>query len=151
VRLLFHFYPEWHRPIGTALTKRTWLRLGLSVPAWIVVGLILRRWGRQRGPSVNYLLHLAWFVPVIYVQWVIAPRLLGAHLGLLAIVTIGFGLYYTAADYLAVGADLWFFDEKQITGYKIGGRLPWEEAAFFCLTSLLVAQSYLLLAPPSAR
>jgi hypothetical protein len=32
-----------------------------------------------------------------------------------------------------------------VTGYKFGGILPWEEVAFFHLTSLLVAQSYLLL------
>jgi lycopene cyclase domain-containing protein len=151
VRAIFHFHPEWHRPIGTALTTWTWLGLAAATPAWIVVGLELRRWGSRRGPSVNYLLHLVWFLPVVYVQWVIGPRLLGAHLGLLAIVTIAFGLYYSLADYLAVGAGLWFFDEKQITGYKLGGRLPWEEAAFFCLTSLLVAQSYLLLAPAYAR
>jgi hypothetical protein len=34
---------------------------------------------------------------------------------------------------------------------KLGGVLPWEEIAFFFLTSLLVAQSYLLLLPGDLR
>jgi len=51
----------------------------------------------------------------------------------------------------AVRAGTWFFDEKQITGVKLGGILPWEEVAFFFLTSLLVAQSYLLLLPADLR
>ncbi len=147
VRVLFHFHPDWHRAVTTSLESWNALCLAASVPTWIVIGLQMHRWGRERGPHVNYVLHLAWFLPVIYIQWLIAPALLAIHIGLLAIVTLGFGLYYSVADYLAVLADLWFFDEKQITGYKIGGRLPWEEAAFFCLTSLLVAQSYLLLLP----
>ena len=62
-------------------------------------------------------------------------------------VTAAFGIYYTLADLVAVRAGTWFFDEKQITGVKLGGVLPWEEIAFFFLTSLLVAQSYLLLLP----
>ena len=39
----------------------------------------------------------------------------------------------------------------KITGVKLGGILPWEEIAFFFLTSLLVAQSYLLLLPEDLR
>jgi lycopene cyclase domain-containing protein len=100
---------------------------------------------------VNYLLHLLWFLPVIYAQWLLAPRLFAAHVGLLALVMLAFGLYYTLADFLAVRANLWFFDPAQITGWKLAGLLPWEEIAFFCLTSLLVAQSYLLLLPAAER
>ena len=107
----------------------------------------LRRWGRRTGPRNNYVLHLVWFLPVLYVQWLIAPSLLGAHAGMLALLTLCFGVYYTLADFVAVRLDLWFFDEKQITGVKLAGLLPWEEAAFFFLTSLLVAQSVLLLLP----
>ncbi len=147
VRLMFRLHPLWHLEVNTTLTSFTWLCLAASVPAWILIGLQLQRWGRARGPRLNYVLHLAWFLPVVYVQWLLAPELFARHLGLLALVTLAFGIYYTIADYLAVLAGLWFFDEKQITGVKIGGRLPWEEAAFFFLTSLLVAQSYLLLLP----
>jgi lycopene cyclase domain-containing protein len=147
VRLLFHLHPEWHRTASTVPTTWTALCLAASALTWIVIGLQVRQWGRRKGSRVNYMLHLAWFLPVIYVQWILAPNLFGAHAGLLALVTLAFGLYYTIADYIAVRAELWFFDEKQITGWKLAGVLPWEEIAFFGLTSLLVAQSYLLLLP----
>jgi putative membrane protein len=147
IRVLFHLYPNWHRMEFTTPTSWTILCLVASVPTWIIIGLQMRQWGRAKGSRVNYALHLAWFLPVIYFQWVLAPNLFGVHAGLLALVTLGFGIYYTIADYIAVRAGLWFFDEKQITGWKIAGVLPWEEVAFFFLTSLLVAQSYLLLLP----
>jgi lycopene cyclase domain-containing protein len=73
------------------------------------------------------------------------------HAGLLALVTAAFGIYYTLADLAAVRAGTWFFDEKQITGVKLARVLPWEEIVFFFLTSLLVAQSYLLLLPSDLR
>jgi len=110
------------------------------------------RWLRRKaGPRVNYAIHLTWFLPVIYAQWILAPPLLLGHAGLLALVTTAFGIYYTLADLVAVRAGIWFFDEKQITGLKLGGILPWEEIAFFFLTPLLVTQSYLLLLPGDLR
>ncbi len=151
VRVLFYLNPDWHRPLTSSPTTWTWLCLAASGLTWIVIGLQMSRWGRARGPTVNYTLHLAWFLPVIYFQWVLAPNVFAVHAGLLALVTIFFGLYYTAADYIAVRAGLWFFDEKQITGFKIANLLPWEEVAFFFLTSLLVAQSFLLLLPAPQR
>jgi lycopene cyclase domain-containing protein len=151
VRALFHFFPDWHRWIESTPDRWTGICAALSVPVWIVIGLQLRGWRRRQGPRVNYLLHLVWFLPVIYAQWLLGPRLFAAHAGLLALVTLAFGLYYTVADYLAVRAGLWFFDPAQITGWKAAGLLPWEEIAFFCLTSLLVAQSYLLLLPAPER
>ena len=151
MRLCFHLRPDWHRSVMTAMTHATWLGLAASALIWIVLGHQLVRWRSRRGSRVHYLLHLAWFLPVLYLQWIVAPRLLAAHLGLLALVTTACGLYYTAADYLAIRAGLWFFDEKQITGWKLAGLLPWEEAAFFFLTSLVVAQSYLLLLPVFER
>jgi lycopene beta-cyclase len=151
VHALFRFQPDWHRWIETIPNLWTGICAALSLPVWIVIGLQLRGWRRRQGPRVNYLLHLAWFLPVIYAQWLLGPWLFAAHAGLLALVTFAFGLYYTAADYLAVRAGLWFFDPAQITGWKAAGLLPWEEIAFFCLTSLLVAQSYLLLLPAAER
>jgi lycopene cyclase domain-containing protein len=151
VRALFWLHPGWHLLINTTLTGWSWLCLAAAIPVWIVLGQRLRQWGRERGPRMNYVLHLAWFLPVIYLQWSLEPELLARHAGLLLIVTLGFGVYYTIADLVAVQTGLWFFDEKQITGVKIGGSLPWEEAAFFFLTSLLVAQSFLLLLPYYGR
>jgi lycopene cyclase domain-containing protein len=147
VRALFRFHPHWLLRLPMPISHTTWLLAGFSLVAWVLIAAQLLELRRKTGPRANYALHLAWFLPVIYLQWVIAPRLFFAHLGLLALVTCAFGIYYTLADLVAVRSGTWFFDEKQITGPKLSGILPWEEIAFFFLTSLLVAQSYLLLVP----
>lgn len=151
VRALFYYVPNWLTGRETVISRTTLICLGVSVIPWIVVAMQLRwlRW--KAGPRVNYAIHLAWFLPVIYAQWVLAPSLFLGHAGLLALVMAAFGVYYTLADLVAVRGGTWFFDEKQITGVKLGGILPWEEIAFFFLTSLLVAQSYLLLVPADQR
>jgi putative membrane protein len=151
VRALFHFYPDWQIGLETNVGKWTVICLAASLIPWSFVAIQLRWLRKHKGPRVNYAIHLAWFLPVIYAQWVLAPPLFWNHAGLLALVTVAFGVYYTLADLAAVKAGTWFFDEKQITGVKLGGVLPWEEIAFFFLTSLLVAQSYLLLLPEDLR
>jgi lycopene cyclase domain-containing protein len=151
VRASFHFFPNLLTGQETAPGWITYLCLGASVVPWAIVAAQFYGLRRKAGPCVNYAVHLAWFLPVIYAQWVLAPSLFWEHAGLLALVTVAFGVYYTLADLAAVRAGTWFFDEKQITGMKLAGLLPWEEVAFFFLTSLLVAQSYLLLLPSDLR
>jgi lycopene cyclase domain-containing protein len=151
LRALFHFFPDWQLGQETEIGKWTLICLVASLIPWAFVAFQLYWLRRKAGPCVNYAIHLAWFLPVIYAQWIIAPPLFWSHAVLLASVTVAFGVYYTLADLAAVRAGTWFFDEKQITGVKLGGVLPWEEVAFFFLTSLLVAQSYLLLLPDDLR
>ena len=151
LRALFHFFPDWQTGQVTEIGRWTLVCLAASVIPWAFVAIQLRWLRRKAGARVNYAVHLAWFLPVIFSQWVLAPWLFWGHAGLLTLVTAGFGSYYTLADLAAVRAGTWFFDEKQITGVKLGGLLPWEEIAFFFLTSLLVAQSYLLLLPGDLR
>jgi lycopene cyclase domain-containing protein len=151
VRALFHFLPGWQTSQETSIGKGALLCLAASIIPWIFIVIQLRWLRRKGGPCVNYAIHLAWFLPVIYTQWVLAPFLFLEHAGMLTAVTVAFGVYYTLADLVAVRGGTWFFDEKQITGVKLAGRLPWEEIAFFFLTSLLVAQSYLLLLPSDLR
>jgi lycopene cyclase domain-containing protein len=151
VRDLFLFFPDWLLGLETGIGKWTLICLGASVIPWAIVAAQLYWLRRKVGPSVNYANHLAWFLPVLYIQWIIAPALFREHAGLLVLVTAAFGIYYTAADLVAVRAGTWHFDEKQITGVKFARVLPWEEIAFFFLTSLLVAQSYLLLLPSESR
>ena len=151
VRAIFHFMPDWQLGQETEVGKWTLICLAASLIPWAFVAVQLRWLRRKCGPCVNYAVHLAWFLPVVYAQWVLAPPLFWGHAGLLALVTAVFGVYYTLADLVAVRAGTWFFDETQITGVKLGGVLPWEEIAFFFLTSLLVAQSYLLLLPEESR
>ena len=151
VRALFRFFPDWQTGQETEIGKWTLICLGASAIPWMIVAIQFRLLRRKAGPCVNYALHLAWFLPVIYIQWILAPPLFLGHAGLLALVTAAFGVYYTLADLAAVRAGTWFFDETQITGVKLARVLPWEEIAFFFLTSLLVAQSYLLLLPSDLR
>ena len=151
MRALFHYFPDWQLGLETEISKATLICLAASVIPWIFIAVQLRWLRRKAGPCVNYAIHLAWFLPVVYVQWVLAPPLFWGHAGLLALLTAAFGIYYTLADLAAVRAGTWYFDEKQITGVKLAGLLPWEEIAFFFLTSLLVAQSYLLLLPSDLR
>jgi putative membrane protein len=151
VRALFHFFPYWQTGRETVIGKWTLICLAASLIPWGIIAMNLFWLRRKAGPGVNYAIHLAWFLPVIYAQWILAPPLFFGHAGLLALVTVAFGVYYTLADLAAVRAGTWYFDKKQITGVKLGGLLPWEEVAFFFLTSLLVAQSYLLLLPGDLR
>jgi putative membrane protein len=151
VRALFRFVPDWMTGQETVITRWTIYCFLASIIPWALIVAQFFWLRRKAGPRVNYAIHLAWFLPVIYVQWILAPPLFLGHAALLATVTIAFGVYYTLADIVAVWGGTWFFDEKQITGVKLGGILPWEEIAFFFLTSLLVAQSYLLLAPSDCR
>jgi lycopene cyclase domain-containing protein len=151
IRALFRFFPDWELGPETEVDRWTLICLAASLIPWLLVAIQLRWLRRHFGPCVNYAIHLAWFLPVIYAQWVLAPWLFWAHAGLLALVTGAFGIYYMLADLAAVRAGTWYFDEKQITGVKLASILPWEEIAFFFLTSLLVAQSYLLLLPSDLR
>ena len=151
IRALFRIFPDWQLGLETGLSSLTLIFLAASVLPWLICAAMLVWIRRKSGARANYAIHLAWFLPVVYVQWIIAPPLFIDHLGLLVLVTAVFGIYYTLADVIAVRAGVWFFDEKQITGVKLGGVLPWEEIAFFFLTSLLVAQSYLLLLPSDQR
>ena len=150
-RLLLAWFPDWVLGQTAGLTTWTLEWLAISTIPWLIVLAQLIWLRRAVGPRINYALHLVWFLPVVYTQWIVAPALLGEHTGLLLLLTGGFGLYYTAADLVAVRSGTWFFDEKQISGVKLGGILPWEEIAFFFITSGLVAQSYLLLLPEDRR
>ncbi len=107
---------------------------------------------RSRRPHLTYAWHLGvWFVPLIAAQWAFGWTILLPRLDVIVVATLTIGSLLTAADVWAVRRGIWFFDEHQITGFKFAGILPWEEAAFFYLTSLLVAQSILLFVPSSLR
>lgn len=107
---------------------------------------------RRRTSSTTYAWHLLfWFLPLIAAQWVIGYELFLARAIVLFGSALSVGIYLTIADLVAIRHGIWYFDERQITGVKIAGVLPWEEAAFFVLTSLLVAQSMILFLPAEAR
>ena len=144
----------WLGPFATPEHPWSWpvqlsvLALGGGI--WLLVGW----WGRgiNQHARGHYAWHLFfWFLPVIGAQWVIGWPILSERWTVLLLVTVVLGTYLSVADWVAIGQGIWFFDEKQTSGIKIGGVMPWEEAAFFYLTSLLVAQSWLILLPENLR
>lgn len=107
---------------------------------------------KPRSSRWNYTFHLFyWFTPILILQWILGYPLFLKTGAFLIFFSLAWGIYYTLCDLVATKQGIWFFDEKQIQGYKILNVLPWEETAFFIITSLLVAQSYLLLLPHSLR
>lgn len=131
------------------------LRVALPLAAVLVAWLGIGLWGRRRFHAAvqgHYAWHLLfWFLPVILLQWAFGWSILAPRLDLIVLPTLLVGTWLVVADLVAIRAGLWFFDEGQITGWKWRGLVPWEEIAFFYLTSLLVAQSYLLLLPEALR
>lgn len=128
-----------------------WVPLMVALLVWGVAGIVFRKLPRRR-PGLHYAWHLLfWFLPVILLQWLLAWPILAPRWDMLLLATSVVGGYLSLADLHAIRQGIWHFDENQITGHKIGGAMPWEEAAFFLLTSLLVAQSYLMLLPEAAR
>lgn len=123
------------------------LRIGAFVFLWAMIGWMSRRWRLQRR-YLRYAWHLGfWFVPVIALQWLFGAGMLAPRLDVVLIATTVIGSYLSVADIWAVRRGIWFFDHGQTTGFMIAGILPWEEVAFFFVTSLLVAQSTILLIP----
>ena len=99
----------------------------------------------------HYFLHLVgWSAPLIAGQWIMGWRVLRANLRAVLLPALLATVFFAATDSLAVRDRLWFFDERQILGWRIG-ILPVEEVLFFLLTRLLVTQSLVLLLPVAYR
>ncbi|NJK91010.1 MAG: lycopene cyclase domain-containing protein [Blastochloris sp.] len=115
-------------------------RLGIAVAVVLLAWLGLGLWGRKKihaRSRYHYAWHLLfWFVPVILLQWVIAWDVILPRWPAILAATLGVGTYLSWADYLAIDRGIWHFDQKQITGHKIGRKMPWEEAVFFLSDSL---------------
>jgi lycopene cyclase domain-containing protein len=122
----------------------------LLVILWFMGG---KQWKKSAPASCwNYTFHLFyWFTPIILLQWIIGGEVFSKIPLFLLILSLAWGLYYTLCDLVATRQGIWHFDEKQIQGWRLLGILPWEESAFFGITSLLVAQSYILLIPSALR
>ncbi len=123
------------------------ITLGALLTVWAAVGIVTSSWRATRR-SLRYAWHLGyWFAPVILMQWVFGSGMLLPRLDVILLATLLIGTYLSIADVWAVRRGIWFFDHEQTTGHRIVMILPWEEVAFFYITSLLVAQSTILLVP----
>jgi lycopene cyclase domain-containing protein len=134
----------------------------LLSPASLAIGAALSllflfigwRWGLPlpRFSKWQYTWHLFfWFGLVIALQWWVGWHILLPRWPVLVSVTLLLGTWLSLADWVAVKQEIWFFDERLITGKKIANILPWEEAAFFYTTNLIVCQSLLLFLPEFLR
>lgn len=130
-------------------------------PGFVAAGVLVSvtagvfwRWRKRFGIGTRgaYAWHLlAWFVPLILLQWAVGWGALLPRWEAILVPVVVIGSWLVYADFKAVRAGVWFFDERQITGHKLWGVLPWEEIAFFYLTSLLVAQTWVVLLPEGLR
>jgi lycopene beta-cyclase len=93
---------------------------------------------------------LGWALPVIALHWVFgAPELLARWKLLLVAVAVP-TVYLSLADAVAIGSGIWSISEELSIGLR-AGSLVFEEALFFLMTNVLVAQTIILFLSPSAR
>jgi len=146
------FLGLWHGlPSGEAVVA--WPNLagcGGILFGWVMVGWVGKRIGsRSRW---HYAWHLLfWFLPIFGLIAVIASSVVAPLWPVWLMTTLVLGTYLTVADLHAISLGIWHFDARQISGFRFFGVLPWEEAAFFYLTSALVSWSYLVLLPGALR
>jgi lycopene cyclase domain-containing protein len=89
------------------------------------------------------LLLLGWALPVIALHWAAGAAELRRHGRLLAIAIAVPTLYLAAADAIAISNGAWHISDDLTVGLRWRG-LVFEEALFFLLTNVMVAQSVVL-------
>ena len=94
----------------------------------------------------TYLVYeLAWALPVIAVQWVVARRELWHRRRLLAASVLLSTLYLGACDAFALGHGIWRVDPARVMGIY-WGPLPLEEFVFYFVTNVMAAQGFVMIA-----
>ncbi len=109
--------------------------------ALTVLGALL--WG-MGGHGLYLGLILVWACPVLAAMWWIDGGRLARRGRLLAAAVLPPTLYFWVADRIAIGLGIWDITDATRTGAEIAG-LPVEEALFFFVTTLLVAQGLAML------
>ena len=116
---------------------RAWA-LGLAAVAWLGGFWIL-----FSGGSLYLGAILIWFVPPLAIQACFDPACLWAHRRGIAMGTLIPTLYLATVDHYAIAQGIWTIHESTRSGLEIFG-LPFEEAFFFYVTSLLISQGLYL-------
>ncbi len=99
----------------------------------------------MNSPGLLYLkLIIFWSLPVVLLQWTLGYKVLLQHSKLLFLIIVPLTLYLWVADSVAIHNQIWTFPENTISGVEILGILPIEEALFFLMTNIMVAQGYVL-------
>lgn len=107
------------------------------------LGLRLGRW--------TYLVFIAgWALPIIAFQWWFAGQDLWAKRRPLALAITTATLYLSVADAVAIGRGIWRINPARTVGLRLGS-LPLEEALFFLVTNVMVAQTIVMVDGPVAN
>ncbi|MCO4755206.1 MAG: lycopene cyclase domain-containing protein [Bacteriovoracaceae bacterium] len=94
--------------------------------------------------NMKYLgLILVWAIPILILQWAIGGKYLINNFKLFTLSFLPPTIYFWVADALAIEWNIWAISETYTLGLKVGG-LPLEEAVFFLVTNLMVAQGLIL-------
>lgn len=149
-RSAYLYFPSLSHHLETDLSPFNGIIIFLLFFIWFLFGKLIKK--NPLSQRWNYTFHLFfWFTPVILLQWGVGYNVFTPVFPFLLLISLAWGLYYTLCDLIATYQGIWHFDSQQIQGFKLLNILPWEESAFFWITSLLVAQSYILLLPASLR
>lgn len=97
------------------------------------------------GKASYLLILLLWALPILIIQWAVAPRVLWRHRRLILAATLICGTYLSLADHFAIGRGIWQIREEGILGWRLQGHLPLEEALFFFLTVALCVQGFIMI------
>jgi lycopene cyclase domain-containing protein len=93
---------------------------------------------------------LPWALPVIALQWGVGHAALRSRLAPLLLATLLPTAYLIGSDAVAISQGIWSIHRDRVVGVYLG-NVPVEEALFFLLTDLMVAQSVILLNAPEMR
>jgi lycopene cyclase domain-containing protein len=93
---------------------------------------------------------LPWALPVIALQWGVGHAALRRRLAPLLLGTLLPTAYLIGSDAVALAQGIWSIHHDRVLGLYLG-NVPVEEALFFLLTDLMVAQSVILFNAPETR
>jgi lycopene cyclase domain-containing protein len=93
---------------------------------------------------------LPWALPVVALQWVAGHAALRRRLAPLLLGTLLPTAYLVGSDAVALSQGIWTIHRDRVVGVFLG-NVPIEEALFFLLTDLMVAQSVILFNAPEMR
>ncbi len=111
---------------------------------WLVAGIIAA--ALTLADPTRYLgLILVWIIPPLALQWWYGGRWLAERLRAVWPWLAGLTLYLWVADGYAIADGIWSISTAYTTGIRFG-PLPLEEATFFLVTNLVVAQGLILFA-----
>lgn len=136
-----------HRTPPVASVSRGIRAAGLV--AWIGLTAIgAAALGTGRGTYMGLI--LTWAAPVAAAQWAFAAASIRRRLVEAATTVLGVTLYLCVADAIAIRSGIWTIRPGTSTGLTIAG-LPVEEALFFLVTNVLIAQGLLLFLDPPEK